>query len=108
MNTCAEVGTDTVASPFHTLAGLANSAMTTIDVQSLVQDWVNGTANNGILLTGVSGSDGLELHSDMSMMGPSLTVDYTAVPEPAAFLMLGLVGAGFGGCRWWKSRKAAK
>ena len=86
----------------------------TFDVTSLVAGWLSTPAsNNGIIITNplaTSTSDGIDFHSDdaSGMMGPMLEINYTAIPEPTAFLMLGLVGLGFGGNRWWKSRKVAK
>ena len=88
---------------------LVEDMMVTVDVTSLVQEWSNGVTNQGFMLRGTSGN-GVSFFSSEGTagFGPRLQITYTAVPEPTAFLMLGLVGLGFGGNRWWKSRKAKK
>ncbi|MFC1757530.1 DNRLRE domain-containing protein [Planctomycetota bacterium] len=78
-----------------------------IDVKSLVQEWSDGVANQGVAIL-ASNTNGVSFFSDESGFSPQLKITYTAVPEPTAFLMLGLVGVGFGGTRWWKSRKTEK
>ena len=91
------------------IAPTIQDMMVTVDVTSLVQEWSNGVTNQGFMLRGTTG-DGVSYVSSEGTagFGPRLQINYTAVPEPTAFLMLGLVGLGFGGNRWWKSRKAKK
>ncbi|MFC1757531.1 DNRLRE domain-containing protein [Planctomycetota bacterium] len=83
----------------------ANTAFS-IDITSIVANWAANTSiNHGVILVSQdSGSDGAEFFASGSM-APSIDVNFTAVPEPNAFLMLGLVGLTVGGTRWWKSRK---
>ncbi len=90
-----------------TIAPTIQDMMVTVDVTSLVQEWSNGVTNQGLMLRG-DGMDGASFDTSEGSFSPRLQITYTAVPEPTAFLMLGLVGLGFGGSRWWKSRKANK
>lgn len=108
-NSGGMAGTDYVAAAATTfMPATANTTYDMIDITSIVQNWSNGDANNGIILIS-DGTDGGLLHDDSSVgLGPSVTVNFTAIPEPTSFLMLGLIGLCFGGSRWWKTRKDSK
>jgi hypothetical protein len=86
-----------------------------------VQSWIDGTnANNGWLLSNASASSGtlLQFYSremndlgttvgvDESTFQPSLTIDFTPIPEPTAFCLttMALVGMGVAARRRKSSR----
>lgn len=103
-------GTDYVAAPGGTFTPGAVSGLLDIDVKSIVQEWSNGSDNQGFLLL-ASGGDGSSYRSDAhSGIGtPKLTVSYStaAIPEPSSFALFGLVACGFG-LKRWKNRKTQK
>lgn len=80
---------DANATPSSTIAG----TKTDWTITSLVQEWVNGTANNGILLKLTSESGATQGHlyrsSDnaTSSERPKLVIDYT-VPVSNSFFMM--------------------
>jgi hypothetical protein len=96
-------GTEAVATPV-TSAGANNSSanVTTgslnLTITSAVQEWVNGTANQGlVLLPYASGSDGVDIYTKewaTLTQRPRLSVTFTAAPRDAAPLIVNEVFRG--------------
>ena len=82
-----------------------------IDITSIVQEWSNGAANEGVILINDNNDGVLYRSDDDTTVGgavPKLTINYSTavIPEPSAFLLLGLVACGFGARKvksWKKS-----
>src|SRR5207247_2146751 len=62
-----------------------------IDITSIVQHWVGGEPNEGVLLAS-SNSDGVDYESSESASPPALTVQFTAPPSspPSEFMIIDL------------------
>lgn len=65
-----------------------------LDVQSIVQDWVDGTSNNygfGLKQTSETFTNTARVwdSSDAASNQPVLAIDYTIIPEPSSFGLLG-------------------
>lgn len=90
---------DTQTFPYQT-DGLAVTFTLPI---SLVQQWVNGGANPGLIVDSSSYTNGVQFQSSeyYSVAGrPLLTVVTTeVVPEPASMVVLGVLGLGLLGRR---------
>jgi hypothetical protein len=67
-------------------SGVAHSAncgttgLQVVDLTALVQEWVNGTTNHGMLFAD-SGSDGIDFSSSESSLSPLLTVSYRSTQQ---------------------------
>jgi hypothetical protein len=71
-----------------------NNTPVTWNVTSLVQDWYDGTIpNEGLLLRSFNGN-GLTFYSSLPgnpvSFLPSLTIEYTAIPEAGSLMLVGL------------------
>ena len=91
-------GGDFGASVFGTAsANPASNQPVNWDVTGLVQSWYSGsTPNHGLLLQSTTGNE-LSFWSDETAnanLRPSLSVNFTAVPEPSSLMLIGaLAGA---------------
>lgn len=106
-------GTDFAAAAADSVVTSAANTQYNWNVTSIVQAWANGQANLGFALVGGLGpsvSDGATFFSDAASgsMGPSLTVEYAAVPEPSSFLLMGLVAGSAYGYRRFRNRKTVE
>ena len=86
---------------------------TTFNVTSLVQEWSNGTANRGVIIISrnvPTAGDGVLWDSDDTTTAsnrPVFNINYTAVPEPSQFLLMGLVAGVVVSFKVWKKRRQA-
>jgi hypothetical protein len=86
-------GSETVASPDDTVTATALGPVS-FDVLTSVQAWAAGASNFGWVLTNDS-TDGLQLRSSefgTLAVRPSLTIEYTPIPEPGTAQLVGLAG----------------
>jgi len=81
-----------------------------IDITRFVQEWSDGAANFGLLMTD-TGTDGVDFGSSESASSPMLTVEYRAAPLPVDSQALSGAAASFGftatlpvGSHYWNVR----
>ena len=109
-NSGGVAGTDYVATVADSVTpGLPTDPPTSFDIQSIVQRWSNGeSVNNGVFLISaadVDNTDGVLWDSDDSSGTlPKLTVEFTAIPEPSQFLLMGLVMGAIVALKKWKKK----
>jgi hypothetical protein len=89
-----QLGSETVAGADDTHA-VTVLGSTSFDVLASLQDWAAGGTNFGWVIVNDS-TDGLQLITSEYLVTadrPSLTVDFTPVPEPGSLGLAGLAGA---------------
>jgi probable HAF family extracellular repeat protein len=67
--------------PLDSVISPRSLGLFSIDITSIVQHWVNGEANQGIILSSTH-SDGVDYESSESANPPALTVQFTAPAPP--------------------------
>lgn len=77
------------ASANTNVLGVGSYNWTSSGLSADVQAWVNGTTNNGWIVLETTGSNGTARRFSANGL-PTLTVEYTSVPEPSSSALLGL------------------
>lgn len=90
-------GVEVPTTPAASIPDIVDESPLSVDVTSIVQNWVNGAPANGFGLLNTSG-DGwdIQLVTDGAEFSPRLTVDFQPVPVPAAAFLFAPAIAGLG------------